>query len=563
MPSFLSTSSISSIENNVQSYRSALKSNLEITINSLSNPHLKMKSLLHQFGQNKNVVDFSTLIYSIDRLPPVMTEAKKVILGQSPEVFENAGYKNIDKWPEVKSKNRRRVAHFNSQKNILAYFINSVSDIDDIVNILIALQTEWNKGHQLLHKYYSLYSLFKKELKSEKFFKRLKINQKDWQNLISALGPKWDLKLRRIYKSPLNLKIQLLSASWLNYTKTTQKWWKNIATTTSPAFHISRQEIYFVSSNTHSLLNVFTGFPLAHQFEILSNLKTDYPLLYQTWTKIQNKDSLLDPNDFIYFASKHFLSKSVVKKAYQDSQKKLGILNITNPNYLDITTQIFPVKNLVRSSHLDPRLKIKNHLKLEKSKALIFNIDYPLGFCAYHLLTEIMENVKNIKGVYILGKAATLNSEIGDILIPRLVFDEHTQNSYLFKNCFNEFFPFVNNQGSILTNQKAASVLGTFLENKALLNSYFKNNITVVEMESGPYLSAVTESCYDQQAPKGTIIDLNNAPFDLGIINYTSDTPYSSLQSLGDSKLGINGIEPVTLSTLAILQRIINLEEEK
>ena len=82
-------------------------------------------------------------------------------------------------------------------------------------------------------------------------------------------------------------------------------------------------------------------------------------------------------------------------------------------------------------------------------------------------------------------------------------------------------------------------------------------------MESGPYLSAVVESCYDQQTPKGTIVDLNNTPFDIGIINYTSDNPYSSLQTLGDINLGINGIEPVTLGTLAILQRIINLEEEK
>ncbi len=563
MPSLLSTSNISSIENNVRSYRSALKSNLEITINSLSAPHLKMHSLLHRLGHNPNQVDFSALIYSLDRLPKIIDETEKIILGQNPEIFAEADYKNLSSWIKTKSKNRRRIAYFNSKKNILAYFIASISDIDDIINILIAFQTEWNKFNYLLKKHYSLYSLFEKDLASKVFFKKFKTTEKEWHNFTCSLGQKWNLKLKKIYKTPLHLKIQLLSASWLNYTKTTQKWWKNIATTVSPVFHISRQEIYFVSSNSHSLLNIFTGFPLANQFKILSNLKLSHSLLYQKWTKIQDKTSLLDPNDFIYFASKYFLSNPEVKKAYQDYQKKLGILTIPNANYLDIITQIFPVKNLVKSGHIDPRLKIKNHLKLEKSKALIFNIDYPLGFCAYHLLTEVMENVKNIKGVYILGKAATLNSEIGDILIPRLVFDEHTQNSYLFKNCFNEFFPFTNNQGSILTNQKAASVLGTFLENKALLNSYFKNNITVVEMESGPYLSAITESCYDQQAPKGTIVDLNNTPFDLGIINYTSDTPYSSLQNLGDSKLGINGIEPVTLGTLAILQRIINLEENK
>ncbi|MDD2483333.1 MAG: hypothetical protein PHE32_00595 [Candidatus Shapirobacteria bacterium] len=563
MSSLLPTSNISSIENHVRSYRSALKSNLEVTVHSLSASHLKMHSLLHPLGANQREVDFSALVYSLDRLPKIIDESEKIILAQSPEIFEEAGYKNVANWKRVESKSRRRVAHFNSQKNILAYFIASVSDIDDIVNILITLQTEWNKFNQLFHKHYSLYSLFKSDLASQKFFQKFKVTPKEWQNFISSLGPNWDKKLKKIYKSQLNLKIQLLSASWLNYTKSTQKWWKNIATTVSPAFHISHQEIYFVSSNNHSLLNAFTGFPLAHQFEILSHLKIEHPSLYQTWTQIQSKESLLNPNDFIYFASKYFLSHPEVKEDYQALQKKLGILTIPNANYLDLTVQIFPVKNLVKSAHIDPRLKIKNHLKINQSDALIFNIDYPLGFSAYHVLTEIMENVKNIKGVYILGKAAILNGEIGDIQIPRLVFDEHTQNSYLFKNCFSDNFPYINNQGSILTNQKAVSVLGTFLENKALLNFYFKNNITVIEMESGPYLSAITESCYDQQAPKGTIVDLNNCPFDLGIINYTSDTPYSSLQNLGDSNLGINGIEPVTLGSLAILQRIINLEEQK
>jgi Family of unknown function (DUF6909) len=563
MPSLLPTSNISSIENHIRSYRSALKSNLEITIHSLSTSHLKMHSILHPLGHNPKEVDFSALVYSLNRLPKTISDTEKIILGQNPQIFEEANYKNVHNWKKVKSKSRRRIAHFNSQKNILAYFIASVSDIDDITNILISLQTEWNKFNYLFHKYYSLYSLFKKDIISQEFFKKFKVTPKEWQTFISSLGPNWDKKLKKIYKSPLNLKIQLLSASWLNYTKSTQKWWKNIATIVSPAFHISHQEIYFVSSNTHSLLNIFTGFPLSHQFKIISDLKTNHPTLYKTWTQIKSKESLLNPNDFVYFASKYFLSNPNVKKDYLDFQKKLGILTIPNANYLDITVQIFPIKNLVKSSHLDPRLKIKNHLKISKSKAFIFNIDYPLGFSAYHILTEIMENVKNIKGAYILGKAATLNSEVGDIQIPRLVFDEHTQNSYLFKNCFNNFFPHINNQGSILTNQKAVSVIGTFLENKSLLSFYLKNNITVIEMESGPYLSAIVESCYDQQAPKNTIVDLNNCPFDLGIINYTSDTPYSSLQNLGDSNLGINGIEPVTLGSLSILQRIINLEEEK
>jgi len=81
-------------------------------------------------------------------------------------------------------------------------------------------------------------------------------------------------------------------------------------------------------------------------------------------------------------------------------------------------------------------------------------------------------------------------------------------------------------------------------------------------MESGPYLSAITESTYDQATPRGTIVDLNPCPIDLGIINYTSDTPYSQTSNLGTHKSPLTNIEPVYAGSLAILQRIINLEEK-
>jgi hypothetical protein len=211
---------------------------------------------------------------------------------------------------------------------------------------------------------------------------------------------------------------------------------------------------------------------------------------------------------------------------------------------------------------LDPEIKIKNPDLLSKSSAIIFNIQYPLGFLAYHILNETLENIARIKGVYIMGKAAVLNGQLGDIQVPRLVFDEHTQNSYLFHNCFNHDFPFINNQGSILTNQKAVTVLGTYLQNPELLKQYSENNLTVLEMESGPYLSAIAEATYQERLPQNTIIDLNQAPFDVGIINYTSDNPYSQNSNLGaQPSLDLAGVEPTYLASRAILQRVLDLEQ--
>nr|NIT58205.1 hypothetical protein [Fodinibius sp.]NIW45746.1 hypothetical protein [Gammaproteobacteria bacterium]NIY26787.1 hypothetical protein [Fodinibius sp.] len=60
---------------------------------------------------------------------------------------------------------------------------------------------------------------------------------------------------------------------------------------------------------------------------------------------------------------------------------------------------------------------------LNESDALILNIDYPLGMAAYNILFKISEQVGEILGVYITGKAATLNGVIGDVMIPTVVQD--------------------------------------------------------------------------------------------------------------------------------------------
>jgi hypothetical protein len=549
---FSAEAGIDSIDLHVRTYRSALKSNLEVTLHSLTNSYLKIDSILHPLAADPQKPDSSAIIYSLLRLPKIIDLAKKVVIGQNPQVFATAGFKDISKWKSVSAIARRRTAFFDKKTGIYAVFISSISDLDDLVNILLAYQIEWNKFHELAVAAYPTLAKFKRALKDKSILEKISFPSEDWEKIKIALGRHWRLRLIKIYQHPQNLRLQLLAGSWIDYTKTTQRWWKNIAINVAEKYHISHQKIYFVSSNSHSLLNLITGFPLKEKNTLLNFSPKNYaeisPYIHQ--------------NDFLYYLSKYLNSNKNYQYNFKKLQNHLGILSIPSADYLDLNTQIFPLKNLLKSKYLDSRIKISKPSKITQSDALIFNIDYPLGFAAYHILSEVLENVAQVKGVYILGKAAVLNSEIGDLEIPRLVFDEHTQNSYFFKNCFNTFFPYTNTQGSVLTNQKSVTVLGTFLENSALLKKYSENNLTVIEMESGPYLSAVTEATYDQQTPKSTLVDLNSAPFDIGIINYTSDTPYSRAKNLGAGALNLAGIEPVYLGSLAILQRIINLEEE-
>ncbi|MEL7666376.1 MAG: hypothetical protein AAGU06_03025 [Candidatus Shapirobacteria bacterium] len=543
--------SIESIELHLRTYRSALKSNLEVTVHSLTNSYLKMGTILHPLASDPTKIDPSAIVYSLLRLPKNIDKAKSIVMGQDPKIFADSGLENVLSWKKSPAKARRRSYFFNPKTSQMASFISSVSDIDDLVNLAIAYQIEWNKFHNLVTTAYPKFEDFKNALKSKEILNLTQLSPSDWDKIVIALGRHWRLRLKRVYKAPRDLRLRLLAGNWIDYTKSTQQWWISLTNECFCKRDLSQSRLYFVSSNSHSLKNIISGFPI----------KSEKLLQKFTPKNYQATNPYLEHRDFLYYLSRLMTNNSDYQNNYQKYLHRLGILTPKNNHYMDINAQVYPINSLTKSAYLDPRLTIKKRQKISQSQAIIFNIDYPLGFAAYHILSKFLENINHVVGVYILGKAAVLNSEIGDIQIPRLVFDEQSQNSYIFKNVFNTFFPFNNRQGSILTNQKSVSVLGTFLENDSLLRKYSQNDLTVIEMESGPYLSAVTEATYDTRTPQKTLVDLNSAPFELGIINYTSDTPYSQAKNLGAGSLALSGVEPVYLGSLAILQRIINLEE--
>ena len=141
----------------------------------------------------------------------------------------------------------------------------------------------------------------------------------------------------------------------------------------------------------------------------------------------------------------------------------------------------------LRLDDLDPRVRIPGHPAPRRGRGVIVNIDYPLGMAAYRVLREVLENLTTVRGIYILGKAATLNGSIGDVMISNVVLDEHSENTYWLDNCFTAADVTCNLVfGAVLDNQKAVANKGTFLQNRAYLDFYYRANYSVVEMEAGP-----------------------------------------------------------------------------
>jgi hypothetical protein len=147
-------------------------------------------------------------------------------------------------------------------------------------------------------------------------------------------------------------------------------------------------------------------------------------------------------------------------------------------------------------------------------------------------------------------------------MIPNVVYDEHSQNTFLFKNCFTARDVAPNlQQGSVFDNQKAVTVRGTFLQNKDFVSLFYKEGYTDIEMETGPYLSGVYEDIYPKRYPLNEIVNLFiNAPYDIGVIHYAADTPYSRRQTLLSKSLSYFGVDATYAASIAILRRILGQE---
>jgi hypothetical protein len=357
--------------------------------------------------------------------------------------------------------------------------------------------------------------------------------------------------------------VNLLAGSHIDYRRATQMWWNRV--NQLAPIDLTNRPIYFVSSNTHSLVNMLTGFAQRNQKRLLAYLSSGVdPELVEEAERIRQKKVPSNWTNFLYYVLKKYISMSegkdllVERKAYEQTH---GITRIPSQHTFDLEVQVIELSKIA-AADLDERLidNLPMH-QLLKSDALILNIDYPLGFAAYHLLTRIAVNVGELRGAYVMGKAATLNGRIGDVLIPNVVYDEHASNTYLFNNVFtaDHVAPFLV-YGDVLDNQRAIAVRGTFLQNRSYMEAFLRLGYTDVEMESGPYLSALYEFIRPRRYPSDELINLYPAPFEIGILHYASDTPMSKGKNLGTSSLSYYGMDPTYATTVAILRRILALE---
>jgi hypothetical protein len=557
----------------MRTYYSLLRSSGPIRLETLVESHIAMASSLHS-DAGELTMDVSALLYSALRLPPSIKSVQTVLIGQTEQSFMDAGYAQIQSWERVFAAGRRRRMHYDGDENLVVY-IASRSDIDDLVPILVAYQIEWNKLHDILRDTVAREFLEQRRGVKGRLSKgdidflaaQLKIDDNDLQRLEIVWQDKFVDTLLDIAKERKDFAIALLSGSFADYRRATASWWEEMRRTVLEANgpDVEQRPIYLVSSNTHSLVNLMTGFAQRYE-ENLVEYVTNYhyeSLLAEYEDIRQSPQKSLE--NFLYYVLGKYLSdkRTNALERMREEERSVGIYRVPNKHGFEIEAQIMDLGAL-QAGWMDSRLNGKglDTQELKQSDALILNIDYPLGMAAYEMLSRITERTTNrFRGLYIMGKAATLNGRIGDVMIPNVIHDEHSQNTYLFDNCFSapDVKPYMN-YGNVLDNQKAVTALGTYLQNSGYMAIFYREGYTDIEMEGGPYLSAVYEAFRPKRHPANEIVNLYSVPFDVGFLHYASDTPMKKGQTLGAGSMNITGIEPTYATAIAILRRIFKQE---
>jgi hypothetical protein len=547
------------VELYVRTYTTLLRSSGETQLRVLEPSHMAMGSSLHPLAASEEL-DLGAFLYAVRRLPDGIAGAQLVVMGQDVEQLSASGIP-VESWEEAEAPARRR-RWYDNGGGTLAVLLASSSDVDDLVPTLVAFQIEWNKI-RIRQRAAGWPPAGSPEVPPEECARELGGSPDDWARLLEAWGERFGERMRLIGERRMALRVRMLGGTNTGYARLTRRWWTPVSAEMAIE-GLTERPLYFVSSNSHSLVNIVTGIAREREPELVAfveELPAD-DILRQELTAFREGHSEGSWENFMYFVARLYFDAGGAQAARERraAEREKGVTHLRSKTALRVPAQVIPLATLDPRA-LDPRVGEVDFDALAATGAVIVNIDYPLGVAAYNILREVAVDRSALRGVYILGKAATLNADVGDVMISNVVHDEHTGSTYWLDNAFGvDDLAADLRFGTGLDNQRTVTVKSTFLQNRSYLDFYYREAFTVVEMETGPYCAAVYEIADADRHPVGEAVNFSKLPIDLGIIHYASDTPYTQARTLGARGLSYYGMDSTYASSLAILRRILRLD---
>ncbi len=304
-----------------------------------------------------------------------------------------------------------------------------------------------------------------------------------------------------------------------------KKWATNIKKTLYDKGLYDRP-LHIISANLHSVKNCFYAIAALSKQYKFSTLQEYAELLSQS----ENEN----------------LRELVLKYALQN-----GMIELTDTSGTNIGIQIFDTA-VLNPKTISPELQFT--LKNKDECPVIIVMDYAFGEQAYETMDELLKPFiieeerlpMNVKSINIMGKAGILEGTKGDMMIPTSHVFEGTADNYPFKNdlTVDDF----KNCGLGVYDGSMITVLGTSLQNKDILTYFLKSSWQAcgLEMEGAHYQKAIQAAAHIRHN-----IDPN---VKLRYAYYASDNPLETGSTLASGSLGLDGVKPTYLITIAMLR---------
>lgn len=518
-----------------------------------------MHPSLHRYCNNNAVIDVEALLYSTARLPERVHEVREILLQKSVPT----NFVSLPGIEPLRSPSRRRACFKIGPETIIVVVREEITELLDLMSILTSYFIEAMKVHRLLAGKPLLDDIKRVVAdgaqataeQRNRLMARLVFELGTTEELLRLLDIKWGgelfARLQYIGEHLPTIYVRMHRAFTDNPARgPARNWSQRIADFVEKLCGYEDRPIHIISSNTHSTVNVLSGYARLHADEVLSwgRAHSTEPGALDLIERHVNTNH---HTNLIYYLLKGYLrtqrDKREAKQLYDES---LGIHLLPDIYMVGIDCQVIDLSR-IDYSLVDPRLRVEREL-LERERPLIINFDYAFGEQAGTIIEElIMSFRKRIRSFSIMGKAGTVVGERGGIMIPSYLLQQGRNDVYDFPNGNQlrpEDFSDVIINSRIYTNGPMLTVLGTVLQNNGMLREYREKwRILGLEMEGIPYVRKLHQ-CNKLGYLREDII--------INVAYYASDAPLLPGETLS-RELSFAGVDATYGINIVILNNLL------
>lgn len=519
----------------------------------------RMKPSLHRHCDKNDVIDVDAMLYATARLPEDIHEVREILLQKSvPNNFaQQPGIVSLH------SPSRRRAAFKIGPETIIIVVRDEITELLDLMSIVTSYFIEATKIYRLLAGRPLLEEIRQIAMsgaevpleRRNRLIARLAFDLGTTEESLRLLDHKWDgelfVRLQYIAEHLPTIFIRMHRAfNDINSRGPARKWCQRIADFVSEVSGSEQRPIHIISSNTHSTVNVLSGYARLHQDKVLAwgrEQSTDKGSL----DLIERHVDTIHHTNLIYYLMKGYLrTQPEIRAAKQAYDESLGITVLPDIFMVGIDCQVIDLTK-IDFNLVDPRLNLDIE-KLKETRPVIINFDYAFGEQAGTIIEElIMTFQKRIHSFSIMGKAGTVVGERGGIMIPSYLLQQGRNEIYDFPNgngLNREDFADVIADSRVYTDGPMLTVLGTVLQNNSMLNEYYEKwHILGLEMEGIPYVRKLHQ-CNKLGYLRDDIM--------VNVAYYASDAPLIPGETLS-RELSFAGVDATYGINLVILNKLL------